>query len=106
MCGEIVSVSSAIASPVTTPERRYKDQPVEQDDVVAMFVEFESGLLATIDASLVSPGRRNHLGWEINGSKGSVAWSLEEHNLLRVYRDRGDRTSGFSDVIVCERTIH
>ena len=102
LCGEIVSVSAAISSPVTTPSRRYKGRPVDQDDVVAVVAEFDSGLVATIDASLVSPGRRNHLGWELNGSAGSIAWNLEEPNVLRVFREREDRTSGFSDVIVCE----
>jgi hypothetical protein len=41
---------------------------VDQDDVVAIVARLESGLVATIDASLVSPGRRNHLAWELNGS--------------------------------------
>ncbi len=102
LCGEIISVQAAITSPVTTPARLYRGGPVDQDDVVAMVGRFESGLVATIDASLVSPGRRNHLAWELNGSKGSVAWSLEDPNILRVYRRDGGRTSGFTEVIACE----
>jgi predicted dehydrogenase len=102
LCGEITSVQAAISSPVTTPARLYRGGPVDQDDVVAMVARFESGLVATIDASLVSPGRRNHLAWELNGSQGSVAWSLEEPNILRVYRRDGSRTSGFTEVIACE----
>jgi predicted dehydrogenase len=102
LCGEITSVQAAISSPVTTPDRLYRDGPVDQDDVVAMVARFDSGLMATIDASLVSPGRRNHLAWELNGSQASVAWSLEDPNVLRVYRRDGGRTSGFTEVIVCE----
>src|SRR3954454_16652485 len=30
------------------------------------------------------PGGRNQLPWEINGSRGSVAWDLEDLNVLRV----------------------
>ena len=102
LCGEIASVQAAISSPVTTPDRLYRGGPIDQDDVVAVVARFESGLVATIDASLVSPGRRNHLAWELNGAKGSVAWSLEDPNILRVYRHDGGRTSGFTEVITCE----
>jgi predicted dehydrogenase len=102
LCGEIASVSSLISSPVTTPERSFNGKQVDQDDVLAILAQFDSGLIGTIDASLVSPGRRNHLGWELNGSKGSVAWNLEQPNVLRVYREGSGRTAGFSDVIVME----
>jgi predicted dehydrogenase len=102
LCGEITSVQASISSPVTTPDRLYRGGPVDQDDVVAMVARFDSGLVATIDASLVSPGRRNHLAWELNGTLGSVAWSLEDPNILKVYRTNGGRTSGFTEVITCE----
>lgn len=102
LCGEITSVQAAISSPVTTPARLYQGHPVDQDDIVAVVAGFDSGLVATIDASLVSPGRRNHLAWELNGSKGSVAWDLESPNLLRAYRRDAGRTGGFTDVISCE----
>ena len=102
LCGEITSVQAAITSPVTTPARLYRGGPVDQDDVVAMVAHFDSGLIATIDASLVSPGRRNHLAWELNGSKGSLAWCLEEPNILRAYRRDAGRTAGFTEVITCE----
>jgi len=102
LCGEITSVQASISSPVTTPDRLYRGGPIDQDDVVAMVARFDSGLLATIDASLVAPGRRNHLAWELNGSLGSVAWSLEDPNILKVYRTSGGRTSGFTEVITCE----
>lgn len=102
LCGEIAAVSAAVGSPVTTPERTAGGRSVDQDDVVAFVAEFGDGLTATIDASLVSPGRRNHLAWELNGAKGSVAWDLEEPNVLRVYRDDGSRTAGFAEVIAME----
>ncbi len=83
LCGEIASVQASISSPVTTPDRLYRGGPIDQDDVVAMVARFDSGLVATLDASLVAPGRRNHLAWELNGSLGSVAWSLEDPNILQ-----------------------
>jgi predicted dehydrogenase len=100
LCGEIASVSAAITS--IAAERSYRGSPAETDDAVAVLAQLESGLVATIDASLVSPGRRNHLAWELNGSKGSVAWNLEEPNVLRVHRRDSGRTGGFTEAIVCE----
>jgi len=102
LLGEILSVSAVISSPVTTRERLFEGRPAQQDDTVAVLAEIEGGLVATIDASLVSPGRRNHLAWEINGSKGSLAWDLEQLNVLRFHRRAGGATSGFTEVIACE----
>jgi predicted dehydrogenase len=102
LCGEIASVSALISHPVSTPERSCRGQPAETDDVMAVLAELESGAVATIDASLVSPGRRNHLAWELNGSKGSAAWDLEEPNVLRYHKRGAGSTSGFSKVIACE----
>jgi predicted dehydrogenase len=100
LCGEIKSVSAAITS--TTDERSYRGRLADTDDAVAVVAQFDSGLVAMIDASLVSPGRRNHLAWEINCAKGSLAWNLEEPNVLHVYRRGDTRTGGFTKVIACE----
>jgi predicted dehydrogenase len=102
LCGEIRAVSGAIATPVSRPGRSAGGREVDRDDVVAFIAELDGGLLATVDASLVSPGRRNHLSWELNGSRGSVVWDLEHPNLLRVHRADGGRTAGFAEVIACE----
>jgi predicted dehydrogenase len=100
LCGEITSVSAAITS--ITPERVYRGAAAQTDDTVAIIADLEGGPVATIDASLVSPGRRNHLAWELNGSKGSLAWNLEEPNVLLVHRAQAGRTRGFAEVIACE----
>ena len=100
LCGEIASVSAATTS--ITPGRSYRGGPADPTDTVTMLAKLESGLVATIDASLVSPGRRNHLAWELNGSKASVAWNLEEPNVLRVHRRDTGRLGGFTEVIACE----
>lgn len=100
LCGEIVSVSAAITA--LMPERSYRGGPAETDDAVSILARLESGLVATIDASLVSPGRRNHLAWEINGAKGSLAWDLEHPNVLHVHRRAAGRIGGFTEVIACE----
>lgn len=100
LCGEIESVSAAITS--TASERSFRGHPADTDDAVAVLAQFDTGLVATIDASLVSPGRRNHLAWEISGAKGSLAWNLEEPNVLHIHRRGDTRTGGFTKVIACE----
>lgn len=95
LVGEIDTVSAAITNPVTTQER---GEPI---DTVTALAHFVQGAVGTIAATLVAPGRRNQLRWEINGSKGSITWDLEQLNLLHVYR-RAPSAAGFAQVIVCE----
>jgi predicted dehydrogenase len=102
LVGEIAAVTGRLTSPVTTPERRFRGQPIQQDDTVTMLAEFANGLVGTIDASLVAPGKKNDLAWEINGSKGSVSWSLQQLNHLYVHRRGTGTTQGFTEVIVNE----
>ncbi len=104
LVGEIANVSALFTSPVTTPDRRYRDAPIEPDDTVAALVGFANGVAATIDASLVSRGRRNMLTWELNCARGTLVWDLERLNELRVYaaRDGENTVDGLLDVIVCE----
>jgi len=100
LIGEITAVSAAIGS--MADHRVFRGGSAELDDTVSILAYLGDGVVATIDASLVSPGRRNHLAWELNGSKASVAWNLEEPNVLRVHRRDAGRLRGFAEVIACE----
>jgi predicted dehydrogenase len=70
----------------------------EVDDAFESVVDFESGALGTIEASRFAPGRKNAFSWEINGSKGSLAFDLESLNELRW----SEGTKGFRTVLVSE----
>ena len=74
------------------------------DDACLSLVEFENGAVGTIEASRVATGRKNALSWEINGSRGSIAFDLERLNELQVYLADGPVSElvGFQDVIVTE----
>jgi predicted dehydrogenase len=63
---------------------------VENDDWCAALVEFESGLRGTIELSRVTVGAEARYRFEINGTKGAVAWDFERMNELEVYRDGGN----------------
>src|ERR671911_844680 len=75
------------------------------DDAFEAVVEFEGGALGTIEASRFCPGRKNAFTWEINGSKGSIAFDLERLNELEVNlkgSKPGEHAQGFRDVLVSE----
>jgi predicted dehydrogenase len=74
----------------------------EVDDAIEAAVEFESGAVGTIEATRLALGRRNAFQWEVNGSKGSVAFDMERLNELQVFRLDGDRARGFKTVLVSE----
>ncbi len=78
---------------------------VDVDDAVEAVVEFEGGAVGTIEASRFCLGRKNALTFEINGSRGSIAFDLERLNELQVHLTDtrpGERAQGFRTVLVSE----
>jgi len=93
LVGEVASVSGLVKT--FLPGRRV-------DDAVEAAVEFERGAVGTIEATRLALGRRNAFQWELNGSKGSLAFDMERMNELQVFRGDGDRARGFRTVLVTE----
>jgi predicted dehydrogenase len=101
LVGEIRTVSGATRTFV--PSR--PDGEVTVDDAFESIVEFEDGAVGTIEASRFALGRINSLTFEINGSKGSLAFDLERLNELQVYlhgSTPGERAQGYRRVLVSE----
>jgi predicted dehydrogenase len=104
LVGEIGAVSAATRTFV--PER--EGGAVDVDDAAAIIVEFENGAVGTIEASRFCYGRRASLGFEINGSKGSIAYDLERVNELQVYLNDstpGATAQGFRRVLATDPGI-
>ena len=59
------------------------------DDAVLVMARFANGTQGSFEASRFGVGRRNGLGFEIYGSKGSLAFDLEDMNRLQFF-DAGD----------------
>jgi predicted dehydrogenase len=96
LVGEIDTVSAIAAT--FQPGR-------EVDDAVEAAVAFEGGAVGTIEATRFATGRKNALRWELNGSKGSIAFDLERLNELQVHFESslpGASTQGFRSVLVTE----
>ncbi|GAX89651.1 Gfo/Idh/MocA family protein [Effusibacillus lacus] len=70
---------------------------VENDDLIVITAEYENGAIGTFGTSRIAAGRKNYLSYEIQGTLGSVYYSLESLNEVHVYftsdesRDRGFR---------------
>jgi predicted dehydrogenase len=96
LVGEIEAVSAFTAT----------FQPGRQvDDAFEAAVAFSGGAVGTIEATRFATGRKNALRWEINGSKGSIAFDLERLNELQVHladTSPGASLQGFRTVLVSE----
>src|SRR6185436_425706 len=57
----------------------------EVDDAVEATVRFANGAVGTLEATRLALGRRNAFQWEINGTKGSLAFDMERLNELQVF---------------------
>jgi predicted dehydrogenase len=59
--------------------------PVTVDDAAIWLARFEDGALGTFEATRFALGRKNANRFEVNGSKGSLAFDLERMNELHYY---------------------
>ncbi|MDP7235700.1 MAG: Gfo/Idh/MocA family oxidoreductase [Candidatus Latescibacteria bacterium] len=76
---------------------------VTVDDTTLFLARFENGAVGTFEATRFAGGRRNGNRFEINGSKGSIAFNLEKMNELQYYnREDEDHIQGFRKIMVNE----
>jgi predicted dehydrogenase len=101
----VVAVMADLATFVTT--RREPTGPVETfstersadtierrmgtEDVATILLRFANGARGSLAVSQVSPGRKNSLQWEIDGSLAAAAWDSETPDHLWIgHRDRAN----------------
>ena len=75
LAGEVTSVAGTEATFV--PGRTV-------DDAVAAAVTFEGGAIGTVEATRFATAELNRFTWELNGTKGTLAFDLERLNELWV----------------------
>jgi predicted dehydrogenase len=69
---------------------------IEVDDVARLLLRFERGCSGSIEASWIASGRKMQLGFEVTGSRGSIAFTQERLNELLLFRAGADaRQAGF-----------
>ena len=106
LVGEITEVAGDLRTFIK--ERPLVDRPrkrgrVTVDDAAVAVARFENGATGTIEATRLAPGRKNYNRFEINGSRGSVAFDLERMNELQVYFESDPPgMRGFRTILVTE----
>lgn len=76
---------------------------VTVDDIAIFTGRFESGALASFEASRFATGRKNALHIEVSGDKGALAFDLEDLNSVQFYdRTASPDRQGFRKILVTE----
>ena len=110
LIGDINAVNGRLKTFIK--ERPLADNPskrgmVTVDDAYTALLEFDNGAIGSVEATRFGNGRKNANSFEINGSKGSIAYNLESFNELEVYvaDSEPQDANGFRRVLVSE-TFH
>jgi predicted dehydrogenase len=53
------------------------ERQMATEDTASILLRFANGARGAVSVSQISPGRKNSLRWEIDGSSGSAAWDSE-----------------------------
>ncbi|HEY3281148.1 MAG TPA: Gfo/Idh/MocA family oxidoreductase [Armatimonadota bacterium] len=111
VCRHLVGEPKCVSAMQTTfiKERPSADDPskkvpVDIDDATEVIWEFQNGAVGTLESSRFCLGRKNDNSFEINGSKGSIAFNLEDLNRIQVYLpdDEMPEVAGWHNVLVSE----
>jgi len=74
---------------------------VENEDIMEFLIRFGNGAIGTIGTSRIGTGRKLGLGYEIQGTKGSLFYNQERMNEIRLYRHTDpDREKGYKTIYV------
>ncbi len=101
----IISIARFLLGPIrricATTETIHRRRPtapgsaelrsVEVDDQMRALIDFDRGASGSLEASWVASGRKMQLAFDITGSNGSLSFTQERFNELRLY-EAGQRT--------------
>ena len=74
---------------------------VENEDIAEFLIRFDNGAIGTIGTSRIGMGRKLGLGYEIQGTKGSLFYTQERMNEIKLYRDTDpDGEKGYKTVYI------
>jgi len=71
---------------------------VTVDDQMDAVIEFSGGATGTLAASWIASGHKMGLAFEVSGTRGSIGFTQENFNELRLYRTGPGRTNGFTTI--------
>jgi predicted dehydrogenase len=76
---------------------------VENEDFASMLCTFANGATGTFEVGRAIVGPESQNAFEIYGTKGALAWNLEELNELRLYRLGDDANTGYTTIFGGDR---
>ena len=88
LVGEITEVSGLLKTFIKErpmPDNKEQMGEVDVDDAALSLAKFHSGAIGSIEGTRFATGRKNYNRFEINGSKGSIAFNMERMNELEYY---------------------
>jgi len=99
LVGPIAEVSAATGTVHKTRPSASGPRVVEVDDHGHFVARFENGALGTISASWLTPGRKMQLDFELIGTRGSLVFTQERFNELKLYVGEGKKRDGFKTLL-------
>ncbi len=82
-------------------------KPVTVDDAALFIGRLKGGAVAAFEATRFAPGRKNFNAFEVNGTKGSLAFNMEQLNELELYSaDDPPHARGFRNILVTSGNVH
>jgi len=103
---EVTEVAAALETFVKRrplPEDPARKGRVTVDDAALALVRFANGAVGSIEGTRFATGRQNYNRFEVNGSRGSVAFNMERMNELEYFsRDDDVKTQGFRQIMATE----
>ncbi len=107
VCGVNTTVIKERVVPVggsgyaATAQRGAEKRAVENEDIMEFLVRFDNGAIGTIGSSRIGTGRKLGLTYEIQGTKGSLFYTQERMNEIKLYRHTDpDREKGYKTVYI------
>jgi predicted dehydrogenase len=73
---------------------------VENEDYALAIVEFERGLVGSLEASRVTVGKHTELGFEVHGSRGAASWDFKRMNELELFLPLANGDAGAATVFM------
>ncbi|WP_135302830.1 Gfo/Idh/MocA family protein [Haloarcula amylovorans] len=91
LIGDIAELSGQLRTFVDERPVEGEDEtrPVTVDDAYSAQVAFENGVMGTLEATRMANGNKNNHTIEIEGTRGSLRFSLERLNELELLRESG-----------------
>ena len=72
----------------SAPRRRVESE-ISTEDAATILLRYENGARGSVAVSQISPGRKNSLQYEIDGSAAAASWDSEQPDQLWIgHRDR------------------